>query len=233
MRRALNGVLCLMAIALTACAAFSADRPADPPKVLKGLPLVFVDEFEDGADHWLPTDPKAWEIADEDGNHVYALARASKYKPPVRSPENISLVKDLELTDFILEARMKQTGKEYGHRDLCVFYGYQDPTHFYYTHIATKADPHANSIFLVNNEPRVSIAKERTDGTDWGTDVYHTVRVERDTAAGTIKVYFDDMEKPIMVAEDRNFLWGKVGFGSFDDTGKIDAVRIWGKKKAE
>ena len=47
-------------------------------------------------------------------------------------------------------------------------------------------------------------------------------------ADGTIKVYFDDMSKPIMVAEDTNFKSGYVGFGSFDDTGMVDDIKIWG-----
>ncbi|HPK00648.1 MAG TPA: hypothetical protein PKW60_14275, partial [Candidatus Hydrogenedentes bacterium] len=98
-------------------------------------------------------------------------------------------------------------------------------------HIATKADPHAHSVFLVNGAPRVSIATQRTEGADWGLDVYHKVRVVRDTASGDIKVFFNDMDTPIMTATDKTFLHGKVGFGSFDDTGNVDNVVLWGKKK--
>jgi hypothetical protein len=36
-----------------------------------------------------------------------------------------------------------------------------------------------------------------------------------------------------MVTEDRTFADGRIGFGSFDDTGKIDNIRIWGPKVAE
>ncbi len=166
----------------------------------------------------------------EEGNHVFSLYKSSNYQPPVRSPLSIARIIDLDVTDFIVEARMKQTGKEYGHRDMCVFFGYNDPAHFYYVHMATKADDHANSIFLVNNAPRVSIAKERTDGTDWG-EGYHTVRVERRAASGAIKVYFDDMTRPIMIAEDKTFTSGGIGFGSFDDPGNIDNIRLWGFRK--
>ena len=38
------------------------------------------------------------------------------------------------------------------------------------------------------------------------------------------------MSEPIMVAEDRNFGAGYVGFGSFDDTGMIDNIRIRSEK---
>ena len=208
--------------------AFTARRK-HVPQFLNGLPLVFFEDFESGAEHWTQTDAKAWQIVEENGNHVYSQFQKSNYQPPVRSPLNMALVKDLKVEDFVLQARMKQTGKEYGHRDMCIFFGYQDPAHFYYVHIATKADAHANSIFIVNGEPRVSIATERTDGTDWGTG-YHDVRIVRDCATGAIEVYYDDMEKPIMRAKDDTFKTGRFGFGSFDDTGKIDDVIVWGSK---
>lgn len=211
------------------------EKPSVPLAQMNGLPLLHFEDFEKEPDavlkQWKPTDPNAWAVVEDGGDHGYALKGKSDYSPPVRSPHNISLLKSLEVTDFVLQADMKQTGKEYGHRDMCIFFGYQDPAHFYYVHIATKADAHANSIFIVNDEPRVSIAKERTDGTDWGKDVYNKVRVERNTESGVIKVFFNDMEKPIMVAEDKTFLHGKIGFGSFDDTGIVDNVMLWGKKK--
>jgi len=106
--------------------------------------------------------------------------------------------------------------------------GYQDPSHFYYVHLGRKADPHANSIFLVNDEPRVSIAEKRTDGTDWSRG-WHRVRVVRRVEAGTIEVYFDDLNTPIMTTTDRHFLSGQIGVGSFDDTGEYDSIRLYGK----
>ena len=216
-------LLALLAIA-TAC---SLDPGASVDRE-RGLPLVFADGFEQGAERWTATDPNAWRIADEEGNHVFSLHGKSDYRPAVRSPHSIARVRDLAVSDFVLEARMKQTGREYGHRDMCLFFGYQDPSHFYYVHLATKADANANSIFLVNGAPRVSIALERTDGTDWATG-YHTVRVARDTQSGAIEVYFDDLDKPVMRTVDKTFLSGGIGVGSFDDTGNIDDVRVWGR----
>ena len=36
--------------------------------------------------------------------------------------------------------------------------------------------------------------------------------------------------EPIMLAEDKTFPDGLIGFGSFDDSGLIDNIKIWGKK---
>ncbi len=43
---------------------------------------------------------------------------------------------------------------------------------------------------------------------------------------GTIEVYFDDMKTPVMTATDKTFAWGRVGLGTFDDTGDWDDVKL-------
>jgi hypothetical protein len=194
-----------------------------------GLPLVFFEDFESETGRWAQTDPNVWRIAQENGNHAYSQYRASTYEPPVRSPLNMARIRDMSVSDFVVQARMEQTSREYGHRDMCVFFGYQDPSHFYYAHIATAADDAAHSIHIVNAAPRTPIVRERTQGVDWSTG-YHDVRVVRNTTTGSIEVYFDDMDKPVMKAVDKTFGAGGIGFGTFDDTGNIDDVIIWGKK---
>ena len=204
------------------------DAEAGAAEAAMTMPLVFEEDFEAGADRWEPTDPKAWQVIEEDGDYAFALTRPSDHEPTVRSPVNIAWIRDLSVSAFRLELRFKQTGREYGHRDLCLFFGKQDDARFYYVHFAPQADPHANSIFIVNNQPRVSIAQERTDGTRWQDGVYHTARVDRDARTGRIEVYFDDMTQPAMTAEDTTFVSGAIGIGSFDDTGSFDDIRIWG-----
>ncbi len=197
------------------------------------LPLLFQADFEDGSlRRWQATDPMAWRIEDERGGKVLALFGKSDYKPLVRSPYNINLTGETVLGSFVLEVKMRSTTKDYGHRDMCLFFGHQGPSHFYYVHIANKADAHANSIFVVDGKARVSIAKTRTAGTRWD-DQWHTVRLVRNVKSGTIKVFFDDKPEPIMTAVSHRFRWGKVGVGSFDDTGRFDDFRIWARDEVE
>ncbi len=198
------------------------------PKTMLDMPLLLNETFEQGAGRWQPSDQRAFDVLEEDGNQVYAIVKDSSYRPPVRSPQNISILKDLRASDFVLEVKLKSTTPDYGHRDMCVIFGYQDPSHYYYVHFGLRADPHSNSIFLVNGKPRVSIAKARTTGTRWLDDTYHTVRIERNTRTGAIKVYFDNMDNPVMVAQDTTLKQGGFGVGSFDDTGHIDDLRVWG-----
>jgi hypothetical protein len=197
--------------------------------VPKGYKLLYKQSFDKptALQQFQFTDPTAWKFTGEEKGGSLELAGESKYNPPFRSPLNIALIKGKTFGDFALEADLLQTGKEYGHRDMCLFFGFQDPAHFYYVHLASKADPHAHNIFLVNDAPRTNIAKTTTAGINWGDNIWHKVRLERKLSTGSIKVFFDDMTLPIMTAEDKTFAAGLIGFGSFDDTGKIDNIKIW------
>jgi len=127
----------------------------------------------------------------------------------------------------VLDVKVLSTTRDYGHRDLCLFFGYQDPAHFYYVHLGKKTDDHANQIFIVNEAARTKISTRTTPGTDWD-ERWHHIRVVRHAEEGTIKVYFDDLEEPVMTAKDDTFQWGRVGLGSFDDTGDFDEFVLRG-----
>jgi hypothetical protein len=216
----------LLLLALPSLQVGAAEKPAGIPADYQ---LAYEQKFDAASalGDFRFTDPAAWRLARTNGAAALELVKQSKYSPVVRSPVNIALIADKVFGDFVLEADLIQTGKEYGHRDMCLFFGFQSPTNFYYTHIATAADPNAHNVFIVNNAPRKNFAKETTKGVNWGLGVWHKVRLERHMASGTIKVYFDDLTKPIMTAEDKTFGAGQIGFGSFDDTGMVDNIRIW------
>ncbi len=193
------------------------------------LPVVFQEDFEKGADRWEPTDAAAWKIEAVGDNSVYSqFKKQSKYKPPHRSPYNIALIRGVNVGDFVLTARVRSTHPDYGHRDVCLFFGYQDAAHFHYVHLGKKADAHANQIFIVNKAPRTKISITTTKGTNWD-DQWHRVKIIRTVQDGRIEVYFDDMKKPVMTAKDTTFQWGRVGLGSFDDTGHWDDIVLRGK----
>ena len=196
-------------------------------------PRVYEDDFQDGADHWQPTDATAWKIIKGRKGGVYSQhKKRSDYQPPHRSPLNMSLVKDIEVTDFEMTVRVLSTHEDYGHRDVCLFFGYQDPSRFYYVHLGKETDDHANQVFIVNDAPRVKISTMTTAGTNWDSS-WHTVRITRNTRNGEIAVYYDNMKKPVMTAVDKTFQWGRVGVGSFDDTGDWDDFRLRGYLRNE
>jgi hypothetical protein len=197
------------------------------------LPVVYADDFESGIDNWQPLDAKQWQAKKSDAGQVLSQhEKKSGYKPPHRSPTNIALLKDVVVGDMDLTVKVRSTHPDYGHRDACVVFGYQDPAHFYYVHLGKQADDHANQIFIVNDAPRKKISLTSTEGTNWD-DEWHTVRVSRRPKEGKIAIYFDDMEKPVMTADDKTFAWGRIGLGTFDDTADFDNLEIRGVKVEE
>lgn len=195
--------------------------PADPIRI--------TEDFEKGADRWQPTDSANWRIADDHGGKVFELFQSkTSFSPPHRSPFNFALLKGAKFADLTLTLLLKTTKAAYGHRDLCLIFGYQDPAHFYYVHLGEKTDDHANQIFIVNNAPRIKISTKTTPGTKWRENHWHTVKLVRDAKSGAIRVFFDEMTAPAMEARDTTFGAGQIGIGSFDDTGMFDDLLIEG-----
>lgn len=211
------------------CAALDPPQADDPTS--QPVELAYDQDFSESTalSQFEFSDPSAWRIhTAEDGASSLELFGGGDYQPPHRSPRSIALIAKSEFGDFVLEADLLQTGHEYGHRDMCIFFGFKDPRHFYYVHLASQADENAHNVFVVDDAPRTKTASSTSGGIQWGQDSWHHIRLER--KADTVKVFFDDMTKPIMIARDERFAEGGVGFGSFDDTGRIDNIRIWTDK---
>ncbi|MEM9659866.1 MAG: hypothetical protein AAF961_16000, partial [Planctomycetota bacterium] len=222
-------------VILTACA-FAATSPMsaafDPP------PLIFTDDFEHDFNRWETTDPDPekpfWKLASADASYgnstqVLRVVGPSNYQPPHRSPHSIALVKGLVVGNFEMSVRTQSTNVDAGpHRDMCLFWGYQDPAHFYYVHLGAKPDPHACQIFIVNEAPRTAITTKTAVGTPW-TKGWHTVKIARNVQDGAMAVYFDDMSEPHLSAKDKTFVYGRVGLGTFDDNGNWDDFRLHGE----
>lgn len=185
------------------------------------------------------SDPQVWKYGKDKGGEGFLelaydrKAYKSTYNPKHRSPVHIALIAGKTFTDFTLDCELQSTTEPYGHQDMCLFFGFESPEKYYYVHIAKAADMNAHNVFIVNGAPRKNIAKETTKGIEWKKDMWHKVRITRDTTKGAVAVYFDDLTKPIMTAEDKTFGAGHIGFGSFDDTGRVRNIVIGGAKAAD
>lgn len=195
-----------------------------------GLKPVYLQNFDDpkAIGDFEFSDYSIFSLGEEDGMGFSLQASGeSSYKPPVRSPRVIALLSDRIFGNFTLQADIMQTGKEYGHRDMCIFFDVKDASHFYYAHVASIPDKVAHTIHIVDGRDRTSIATYRSDGVEWGKNTWHRVKLVR-KMDGPIKIYFDG--KLIMEANDSTFGAGYIGFGSFDDEGKIDNIKIYANK---
>jgi hypothetical protein len=198
-----------------------------PPAVLYAQTFASPEAVKD----FVFSAPAEWKYSKDDGGCLelaYDNKAKPAYSPKHRSPFHIALIAGKAFTDFTLDVELQSTTMPYGHQDMCLFFGFVSPERYYYVHIARAADMNAHNVFVVNDAPRKNIATETTKGIDWKANTWHKVRVVRETKSGKIEVYFDDLTKPVMRAEDRTFGKGRIGFGSFDDTGRVRNVRITG-----
>jgi hypothetical protein len=198
-------------------------------------PQLSSTDFEDGrAEGWQPNIPAHWRIVRQDGSMVYELFAPGE-ADKIRRPTSWSLLKSHDVTSFVFSGRLKCNADPANpQRDLCLFFHFQDPTHFYYVHLSASSDEVHNIIGLVNGADRVKINREppgqsvfRLTERGW-----HTFKVSCDSATGEIKAYLDDMRIPILTACDKTIPHGLVGIGSFDDVGCFDDIGLWGEKTA-
>jgi hypothetical protein len=125
------------------------------------------------------------------------------------------------------------TPVEITNRDVIVVFGHRSDTEFYYAHLSTDNTiyPH-NGIFRVDDADRVRIedqwighlgALPAITDTEW-----HRVRVRHCARSGEIAVYMDGSRYPLMTAVDTTFDSGRVGFGSFDNIGRLRDLEVTG-----
>lgn len=175
---------------------------------------------------------------DLDGNGAWTvkggtlvLEKAGVPSGKIRRPAALAILKSDPLTDVTFRAELRSTAPaDLAVRDVQLIVGYQSPTQFYYVHISAKTDAVHNGIFLVDNADRrrLDAPGSRAPLTD---QAWHRVRLERDVAAGTIAVFFDDDKTPFLSTTDRTLTWGRVGVGSFDETGEFRNLEVIGTRR--
>jgi hypothetical protein len=223
----------LLPVAAGLCLAAAAPAAeGNLPDWAKGIEIKIPLNSSKLAGQFVVSDRAVWKfVADENDKKCLELTYDKKtykstYTPKHRSPVHVAILRQYPLTDFVMDVELMSTTEPYGHQDLCLFFGFESPEKYYYVHLAKAADMNAHNVFVVNEADRKNIAKEVTKGVEWKKDTWHTVRLVRQASTGKIEVYFDDLTKPVMKAEDKTFQTGFVGFGSFDDTGRFRQVTL-------
>lgn len=193
--------------------------------------VSYFESFDNGtAENWEPNIPENWAVKQENGIWSYHLLQSGPHFE-IRRPTSFAILTSHDMTDFELIVQAKcftETTNVY--RDLCLFFGFQDDLHYYYTHFSAISDDVHNMIGIVNGTPRERISDQDSGKSDPRliTQDWHTLKIKRDTQSGLIEAYFDDMETPILTATDNTFKHGKIGLGSFDDTGAFSQVKLIG-----
>ncbi|WP_233578874.1 sorbosone dehydrogenase family protein [Micromonospora sp. BL4] len=185
-----------------------------------------------GASNWAPVTPAKWEFTRDQ----VILAEAGVSRPGPRRPfEYAVLTAGPAWSSVEVEARVRlDTPVEVTNRDVIIVFGWRSDTQFYYAHLSTDNTiyPH-NGIFKVDNADRERIDHQwngRSRGANPAiTDAdWHRVRVVHLPATGEIAVYVDGQRDPLMTAKDTTFGSGRVGFGSFDNVGRLRDLTVTG-----
>ncbi len=223
-----------VAAVLVLASLWPAARSSRPARAAADLPLLGAWDFEDdSAAGWRPNTPAHWRVATVDGTKVYELTAPGE-QGKVRAPTSWSVWTGADVTSFEFTGRMKcYTDPAVPGRDMCVFFHFQDPTHFYYVHFAGESADVHNIIGLVDGADRVKVNAEPagTSAARMTDRAWHEFKVVCDARSGEIRAYLDDMERPVLTARDRTLGHGLVGVGAFDDTGCFDDLRLKGLLK--
>jgi len=184
-------------------------------------------------DSWSFEEPSLWNQAGDS----LLLESAGHIPDDLRRPGSVAVATGTEaLGTFHLRAEVQSTrDTSVVGRDVILVFGYQSPERFYYAHLSNDNTimPH-NGIFLVDRADRRRIDDQgpgdppeaRMDDYRW-----HDLRLDRDVDSGRIRVFVDDLRRPLMTATDTTLRHGAIGFGSFDDTGIIRSLK-WAKGPA-
>ncbi|GAB3143295.1 hypothetical protein GCM10027290_19510 [Micromonospora sonneratiae] len=182
--------------------------------------------------NWAPVTPAKWRFT---GKEV-VLTEAGQPRPGPRRPFEYAVLTAgprLGAVEIRAEVRI-DTPVQVTDRDVVIIFGYQSDTQFYYVHLSTDNTilPH-NGIFKVDNADRERIDYQwngRSRGAppaivdaDW-----HSVRIRHLPATGEIAVYLNGAKDPLMTARDHTFTAGRVGFGSFDNIGRLRGLAVRG-----
>lgn len=211
----------LLAGIFVACATLILTADALPGPVLNSL--SFHDDFENGVlSSWAFPFQEDWQILAEGPNHYLHMLRSREPGVP-RRPLQFALFKGSRVGSFELTTRLRRE-----HRSLIIVFNYVDTLHFYYAHLSVdsglKQEVH-NGIFIVDGGPRKRIAgleaAPALPDTDW-----HTARIVRDASSGEIEVLMDGTKQPLFSLRDSTFTCGRIGIGSFDETGDFDDFEL-------
>jgi len=149
----------------------------------------------------------------------------------VRRPAGYALAPgDWRNASLTVEARTLQPASVIN-RDVVLIFGYVDEVHFYYAHISSNSDGEFHTVIMrVDGETRSVIhspliVTPAPLGSGW-----HDLRVSHQ-ATGEIAVFVDDMENPVMTANDTRYPVGRMGFGTFDDPAEFRRAEISGERR--
>lgn len=170
---------------------------------------------------WSVPNAKEWSFQ----NGVLTMLAARPQENP-RFPVQYALLSDKSYEQVTIECEVKREGGS-----MILVYAWRDATHFNYAHLSVDSPEKQivhNGIFHVYGGERVRISKAIGPGSlplrEWTK-----VKLDYDAKSGRVDVLVDGKPYPSLVGVDLSLGAGKVGLGSFFETGEFRNVKISGK----
>jgi hypothetical protein len=191
-------------------------------------PMAFAAEAVDAFNyHWTVQQASDWSVVPGE------LRLLIPGMPPPglpRRPQKFALAQTEPFRRVTLEAEVHRN-----QTSLIVIYAWQDEAHFDYAHLsadpATKVNVH-NGMFHVFGGERVRISS--LEGPPALPDQEWTpVKLVFDGESGHCHVEVRGSRNPSLDAYDLSLRHGRVGLGSFDETGSFRNVRISGEPRGK
>lgn len=156
--------------------------------------------------------------------------RVSAEPPPgqPRRPQKIALLDSKPYSKVTIEGEVKRNG-----RSLIFVYAWQDDAHYNYAHLssdeAVKQNVH-NGMFHIFGGERVRMSS--LDGpASLTTQDWIPVKLVFDGDSGHCYVEVNGKRNPSLDAVDLSLRWGRVGMGSFDETGDFRNIKVTGETR--
>jgi hypothetical protein len=110
-----------------------------------------------------------------------------------------------------------------------IVYAYQDAAHFDYVHFSTDTamkQPVHNGVFHVFGGERVRISAPVGPPAFPAINRWFHLKVQWDGTTGEVQGFIDGVAVPALHAFDLSLTEGKIGIGSFDETGDYKNVKV-------
>jgi hypothetical protein len=152
-----------------------------------------------------------------------------KHEPGTpRRPKQFALLEEGPFTEFTLEVDVKRNGKS-----LLLVFAHQDDGHFNYAHISlddpAKQNVH-NGVFHVFGGERVRISPlEGGPGLLPSSD-WTPVKLVWNGKTGEVVCYANGKTSAALRAVDLSLKHGRMGLGSFNETGSFRNLRVTGTR---
>ncbi|MEE6272115.1 PQQ-dependent sugar dehydrogenase [Georgenia wangjunii] len=205
-------------------------EPYEPPPAPSCSPSGQVITDVMAGENWTPRTPSKWQFP---GEEIILAEAGTNPNDGIRRPFEYAILNEgPEVGSVEIEAEVRlDAPASVNNRDVIIVFGWQSDTEYYYAHLSQDNTIYAhNGIFKVNNADRERI-EVQWDGTVGAPpaitdEEWHDVRLVHCADSGDIAVYVDGNEDPLMTANDTTFDGGRVGFGSFDNTGRMRNLTV-------